>query len=66
MAEAAKAMEEAHLDPSFILFSMWTETMRHVASESKGNLITFDGSTDGMRDAVRQMTLLSETRKEQS
>jgi hypothetical protein len=54
------------LDPSFILFSMWTETMRHVASESKGNLITFDGSTDGMRDALRQMTLLSEIRREQS
>lgn len=66
MAEAAKAMEVAHLDPSFILFSMWTETMRHVASESTGNLITFDGSTDGMRDALRQMTLLSEIRREQS
>lgn len=61
MAEAARAMENAQLDPSFILFSMWTETMRNVASEGRGNLITFDGSVDGMRDSLRQMTMLSET-----
>lgn len=55
MAEAAKAMEDAHLDPSFVLFAMWTEAIRHFAAEGRGNLITLDGSIDGMSDTIRQM-----------
>ena len=55
MAEAAKAMEEAHLDPSFVLFAMWTEALRHFAAEGTGNLITIDGSVDGMTNTIRQM-----------
>jgi regulator of protease activity HflC (stomatin/prohibitin superfamily) len=55
MADAARAMESASLDPSFILFSMWTETIRNIAAEGKGNLITFDGSVDGMERTIRQL-----------
>ena len=55
MAEAAARMESSHLDPSYILFSMWTETMRNIASEGKGNLITFDGSIQGMERSLRQL-----------
>jgi regulator of protease activity HflC (stomatin/prohibitin superfamily) len=55
MAEAAKAMEDAHLDPSFVLFAMWTEAIRHFAAEGEGNLITLDGSVDGMSSTIRQM-----------
>lgn len=55
MAEAAKAMEDAHLDPSFVLFAMWTEAIRHFAAEGTGNLITIDGSVDGMSNTIRQM-----------
>ena len=55
MAEAAARMESSHLDPSYILFSMWTETMRHIASEGRGNLITFDGSMSGMESSLRQL-----------
>jgi regulator of protease activity HflC (stomatin/prohibitin superfamily) len=55
MADAARAMEQASLDPSFILFSMWTETIRNIAAEGKGNLITFDGSVDGMERTIRQL-----------
>jgi regulator of protease activity HflC (stomatin/prohibitin superfamily) len=55
MAEAARAMEDAHLDPSFVLFAMWTEAIRHFAAEGQGNLITLDGSLDGMSNTIRQM-----------
>jgi regulator of protease activity HflC (stomatin/prohibitin superfamily) len=55
MAEAAKAMEDANLDPSFVLFAMWTEALRHFAAEGTGNLITIDGSVDGMSNTIRQM-----------
>jgi regulator of protease activity HflC (stomatin/prohibitin superfamily) len=55
MAEAAKAMEDADLDPSFVLFAMWTEAIRHFANEGEGNLITLDGSLDGMTSTIRQM-----------
>jgi regulator of protease activity HflC (stomatin/prohibitin superfamily) len=60
MAEAARAMEAAQLDPSFILFSMWTETLRNLASEGKGNLITLDGSVEGMERTLRQMMALDQ------
>jgi regulator of protease activity HflC (stomatin/prohibitin superfamily) len=59
MAAAAKAMDDASLDPAFILFSMWTETLRNVSAEGRGNLITFDGSVDGMSRTLRQMMALS-------
>ena len=55
MAEAARAMEDAHLDPSFVLFAMWTEAIRHFAAEGEGNLITLDGSVDGKSSTIRQM-----------
>ena len=34
---------------------MWTETIRNIAAEGKGNLITFDGSVDGMERTIRQL-----------
>jgi len=55
MAKAALAMEDANLDPSFVLFAMWTEAIRHFAAEGTGNLITIDGSVDGMSTTIRQM-----------
>ena len=61
MAAAAEKMEEAHLDPTFILFSMWTEALRHFAAEGTGNAIFLDGSTDGMEQTLRQMMALGRT-----
>ena len=55
MAAAAARMEEAHLDPTFILFAMWTESLRHFASEGKGNAIFLDGSTAGMEQTLQQI-----------
>ncbi|MDD4967964.1 MAG: SPFH domain-containing protein [Paludibacter sp.] len=55
MAMAAKEMTEADLDASFLLFSMWTETIKHFGETGKGNMIFLDGSTDGMQKTVNQM-----------
>jgi regulator of protease activity HflC (stomatin/prohibitin superfamily) len=55
MAHAAKEMTDADLDASFLLFSMWTEAIKHFAETGNGNVIFLDGSTDGMQKTVQQM-----------
>jgi regulator of protease activity HflC (stomatin/prohibitin superfamily) len=55
MASAAQEMKEAHLDASFILFSMWTESLKHFAENGKGNTIFLDGSTDNMQRTIQQL-----------
>jgi regulator of protease activity HflC (stomatin/prohibitin superfamily) len=55
MAEAAHEMTNANLDSSFLLFSMWTEAIKHFAENGKGNVIFLDGSTDGMQKTVKQL-----------
>lgn len=55
MAMAAKEMEQANLDASFILFSMWTDAIKHFAENGKGNTIFLDGSNDGMQRTMQQM-----------
>lgn len=69
MAESAKVMTEANLDASLILFSIWTEAIKHFAENGKGNVIFLDGSTEGMDKtmkqllAVEQMNLVSESNR---
>lgn len=60
MAGAAKEMEEANLDSSLILFSMWTEAVKNFAQEGKGNVIFLDGSTDGMQKTMKEMMALNQ------
>lgn len=60
MAGAAKEMEEAKLDASLILFSMWTEAIKNFAQEGKGNVIFLDGSADGMQKTMKEMMALSQ------
>ncbi len=55
MAESAKVMTEANLDASLILFSIWTEAVKHFAEHSKGNVIFLDGSTEGMDKTMKQL-----------
>jgi len=55
MAHAAKEMTDADLDASFLLFSMWTEAIKHFGENGKGNVIFLDGSTDGMNKTMNQM-----------
>lgn len=55
MAESAKVMNEAKLDASLILFSIWTEAIKHFAENGKGNVIFLDGSTEGMEKTMKQL-----------
>ncbi|MDJ1480557.1 SPFH domain-containing protein [Cytophagaceae bacterium YF14B1] len=59
MASAAKEMQEAELDASFILFSMWTESVKNFAEQGKGNVIFLDGSTEGMEKTMKQLMAIS-------
>ncbi|MBS1588255.1 MAG: SPFH domain-containing protein [Bacteroidetes bacterium] len=55
MAHAAQEMQHANLDASFILFSMWTDAIKHFAENGSGNTIFLDGGTDGMQRTMQQM-----------
>lgn len=55
MSEAAKEMRAADLDASFLLFSMWTEAIKHFAETGKGNTIFLDGSSEGMTRTMREL-----------
>lgn len=66
MSEAAKEMEQANMDTSVILFSMWTEAIKNFAEYGKGNIIFLDGSAEGMQKSMQQMmgmNKLMETKK---
>ena len=55
MTQAAKEMQSADMDTSVILFTMWTEAIKHFAENGKGNAIFLDGSPDGMEKNFRQL-----------
>ena len=55
MAEAAREITNANMDASFLLFSMWTESIKHFAEQGKGNVIFLDGSVDGMQKTIKEM-----------
>ena len=59
MAEAAKEITSANMDASFLLFSMWTESIKHFAEQGKGNVIFLDGSVDGMQKTIKEMAAYS-------
>jgi prepilin-type processing-associated H-X9-DG protein len=52
-------MHEASLDSTFLLFSMWTEAIKHFAESGKGNVIFLDGSTEAMKHTMQQMMSMS-------
>ncbi|MCC6251351.1 MAG: SPFH domain-containing protein [Bacteroidia bacterium] len=59
MGEAAREMEQANLDTSVILFSMWTEAIKNFAEYGNGNIIFLDGSSEGMQKTMREMMALN-------
>ncbi len=61
MSKAAEEMKQAGLDTSVILFSMWTDSIKHFAEAGKGNMIFLDGSTDGMRRTLQELMGLNTT-----
>jgi regulator of protease activity HflC (stomatin/prohibitin superfamily) len=55
MAQAAKEITDANLDASYLLFTMWTEAIKHFAENGKGNVIFLDGSNEGMQKTMQQI-----------
>jgi regulator of protease activity HflC (stomatin/prohibitin superfamily) len=60
MSVAAKEMQEANMDTSVILFTMWTEAIKHFSENSQGNVIFLDGSADGMQRTMKEMMSLDQ------
>ena len=60
MAVAAREMETANLDASFILVSIWTDALKHFAETGKGNTIFLDGSMDNLQRTMQQMMSLTQ------
>ncbi|HKG06900.1 MAG TPA: SPFH domain-containing protein [Pedobacter sp.] len=63
MTKAAQEMEEANLDISVILFTMWTESIKQFAENSEGNVIFLDGSTEGMNRTMKEMMAMQVQKK---
>jgi regulator of protease activity HflC (stomatin/prohibitin superfamily) len=64
MTQAAREMQAAQMDTSAILFSMWTESLKHLAEYGKGNIIMLDGSTEGMSRTMQQMMALTQVQQQ--
>jgi regulator of protease activity HflC (stomatin/prohibitin superfamily) len=64
MNNAAREMQQANLDTSMIMFSMWTEAIKNFAEYGKGNVIFLDGSPEGMSKTMQQMMGMSQLMEE--
>jgi regulator of protease activity HflC (stomatin/prohibitin superfamily) len=63
IADVTQKLKKVDLDYSILLLVTWTETMKHIAEHGQGNVIFFDGSTDGFKKTMTQimgMNLLKE------
>jgi len=59
MSVAAKEMHQANMDTSVILFTMWTEAIKHFSENSNGNVIFLDGSSDAMQRTMKELISLN-------
>ena len=59
MQNAARELQQANLDTSVIMFSMWTEAIKNFAEYGKGNVIFLDGSAEGMDKTMKQMMAMN-------
>lgn len=60
LAQAAREMDANAVDSSLILFSMWTEAIRHMAENGKGNVLFLDGSPDGLQKQMQDLIALQQ------
>jgi prepilin-type processing-associated H-X9-DG protein len=60
LAQAARETDENGVDSSLILFSMWTEAIRHMAENGRGNVLFLDGSPEGMQKQMRDLIALQQ------
>jgi len=56
--DSIEQMREAGLDPSFLMFFMWTEALKDVAEKGRGNVIFLDGSVEGMEKQMQHLLAL--------
>ena len=60
LTQAAREMEENNVDSSLILFSIWTESIRHMAEHGRGNVLFLDGSPEGMQKQMKDLMALQQ------
>jgi len=60
--EVARGLAQAsrEVDSALILFSMWTESIRHMAENGKGNVLFLDGSPAGMEKQMQDLIALQQ------
>lgn len=63
MTEAAHEMTKANLDVSFLLFSMWTESLRHFAENGRGNVMFLSGSPASMQETMQQLMAMDQVKQ---
>ena len=57
---AARELETNAVDSSLILFSMWTETIRQMAENGRGNVLFLDASPEGMEGTMRNLMAMQQ------
>ena len=60
LAQAARQLDANSVDSSLILFSMWTETIRQMAENGRGNVLFLDGSPEGMQKQMRDLMAMQQ------
>jgi prepilin-type processing-associated H-X9-DG protein len=60
LTQAAREMEANNVDSSLILFSIWTESIRHMAENGKGNVLFLDGSPAGMEKQMQDLMAMTQ------
>ena len=54
LSESSSMLSEAGLDISILAFSLWTETLREIAVQAKGNTVFLDGGMTSFEDSLRR------------
>jgi regulator of protease activity HflC (stomatin/prohibitin superfamily) len=58
LVEAEELLSSRRVDSSLLLYTEWLESMKLVAAQSHGNILSFDGSMDGFDKTLKQMAML--------
>ncbi len=63
IVETSQKLKTAGLDYSVLMYNNWTDSMKHIAEHGTGNVIFFDGSTEGLEKTMKQSQGLSIIKK---
>jgi prepilin-type processing-associated H-X9-DG protein len=59
LADAAQQLQRVGADEGMVLFAMWTETIRQMAEQGRGNVLFLDGSVEGAERTMKQLMSFS-------